>query len=142
MSLFAVAALGGTGLGPVVAGWVEMNPRLEWRWIQWIQMMYKRLFPWPLLTNTKCICSACSIYLVLVPIVLTETRTAVLITRIAKKMRRETGNKRYRARVEDERASLKTLIYISCTRPIRKSTSYKPLNCTLYRKYHIRSHAH
>lgn len=40
MSLFAVAALGGTGLGPVVAGWVEMNPRLEWRWIQWIQMMY------------------------------------------------------------------------------------------------------
>lgn len=40
MSIFSVAALGGTGLGPVIAGWVEMNPRLEWRWIQWIQMMF------------------------------------------------------------------------------------------------------
>lgn len=39
MSLFAVAAIGGTGFGPIYAGWVEMNPRLEWRWIQWIQMM-------------------------------------------------------------------------------------------------------
>lgn len=39
MSFFAVAAIGGTGFGPVYAGWVEMNPRLEWRWIQWIQMM-------------------------------------------------------------------------------------------------------
>jgi MFS family permease len=39
MAIFSVAAMGGTGLGPVAAGWVEMNPKLEWRWIQWIQMM-------------------------------------------------------------------------------------------------------
>ena len=39
MSIFSAAALGGTGLGPVVAGWVELNPKLGWRWIQWIQMM-------------------------------------------------------------------------------------------------------
>ena len=47
-----------------------------------------------------------------------ETRSAVLLTRIASKIRQETGNFRYRARVEDERDSLKHLIYISCTRPI------------------------
>jgi len=39
MSVFAVVAVGGGGLGPIVAGWVEINPRLEWRWIQWYQMM-------------------------------------------------------------------------------------------------------
>ncbi|GLB43233.1 putative major facilitator superfamily protein [Lyophyllum shimeji] len=100
MSIFAVAALGGTGLGPVMAGWIEVNPRLEWRWIQWIQMI---IF---------------AAYFILLPVVLTETRTAILLTRIAKKIRKETGDKRYRARVEDERASLRNLIFISCTRPI------------------------
>ena len=47
-----------------------------------------------------------------------ETRASVLLVRMAKKIREETGNHRYRARVEDERASLRQLIYISCTRPI------------------------
>ena len=52
------------------------------------------------------------------PIFMKETRSAVLLTRLAKKLRKETGDPRYRARVEDERASLRTLIYISCTRPL------------------------
>lgn len=42
MSIYSLAAIGGTGLGPVVAGWVELNPRLQWRWIQWIHMMSVR----------------------------------------------------------------------------------------------------
>ncbi|KAF8074570.1 MFS polyamine transporter [Lyophyllum atratum] len=68
MSMFAVAALGGTGLGPVLAGWINENPRLEWRWIQWIQMIL------------------CGAYFVLLPVLMTETRTAILLTRIAKKI--------------------------------------------------------
>ena len=40
MALFSVTSIGATGLGPVAAGWVEMNPSLGWRWIQWISMMY------------------------------------------------------------------------------------------------------
>ena len=39
MSIFALCAISGIGLGPLMAGWVEMDPRLGWRWIQWIQMM-------------------------------------------------------------------------------------------------------
>ena len=39
MSIFALLAVGGTGLGPVYAGWIEINPKLEWKWIQWIHMM-------------------------------------------------------------------------------------------------------
>lgn len=56
-----------------------------------------------------------------------ETRSGVLLTRLAKKLRKDTGNHHYRARVEDERASLRTLIYISCTRPICKGSMYAVL---------------
>ncbi|KAK0444803.1 MFS polyamine transporter [Armillaria borealis] len=100
MTFFTAAAIGGTGVGPIMAGWIEMNQRLEWKWIQWIQMMI------------------CGIYIVLVPLIMKETRSSILLTRLAKKIRKETGDKRYRARVEDERASLRTLIFISITRPI------------------------
>ncbi|TFK39513.1 MFS polyamine transporter [Crucibulum laeve] len=100
MSLFSLVAVGGNGIGPFIAGWIEMNPKLGWRWIQWVQMMI------------------CAVYLVLIPFMMTETRSSVLLTRLAKKMRKDTGDNRYRARVEDERASLRTLIFISCTRPV------------------------
>ncbi|KAJ7065360.1 MFS polyamine transporter [Mycena amicta] len=100
MSIFSAAALGGTGLGPVIAGWIEMNPSLQWRWIQWVQMIN------------------CGAYSLLVPLIMRETRSSILLTRLAKRLRKETGDNRYRARIEDERASLATLIFISCTRPI------------------------
>lgn len=64
------------------------------------------------------VCSVTGIFAASIPLLMKETRSDVLLTRIAKKMRKETGDHRYRARVEDERASLKTLIYISCTRPL------------------------
>lgn len=40
MSMFALAATGAIGFGPLVGGWIEMNPKLEWRWIEWIGMMF------------------------------------------------------------------------------------------------------
>ena len=39
MSIFSLMAVGGTGFGPVYSGWIEMNFKLEWKWIQWIHMM-------------------------------------------------------------------------------------------------------
>ncbi|KJA28007.1 hypothetical protein HYPSUDRAFT_51464 [Hypholoma sublateritium FD-334 SS-4] len=100
MSYFALAAVGGTGLGPIFAGWIEMNSKLEWKWIQWIQMII------------------CGAYVIILFFFMKETRSSILLTRIAKKLRKNTEDHRYRARVEDERASLKTLIWISCTRPV------------------------
>jgi hypothetical protein len=38
-AIFSAAALRGLELRPVFSGWIEINPKLEWRWIQWIQMM-------------------------------------------------------------------------------------------------------
>ncbi|KAJ7498003.1 major facilitator superfamily domain-containing protein [Mycena galericulata] len=70
MAIFSVAALGGTGVGPVVAGWVEMNPRLAWRWIQWIQMII------------------CGVYSIIVPLVMRETRSSILLVRAARGARR------------------------------------------------------
>ena len=62
--------------------------------------------------------SICAVYLIAAPIVLKETRTSILLARIAKNKRKETGDNRYRAQIEDERPSLRSLIYLSCTRPI------------------------
>ena len=49
-----------------------------------------------------------------------ETRSSIILIRIAKKLRKTTGDNRYRARVEDELPSLANLIIIACTRPVRK----------------------
>jgi multidrug resistance protein len=100
MSIYSLAAVGSIGLGPVPAGWIEMNSHLQWRWIQWIHMI---------LTG---------VILILVIVVMKETRSTIILTRLAKKLRIETGNHRYRARAEDEVGSLRTLLYISCTRPL------------------------
>ncbi|PCH44464.1 MFS general substrate transporter [Wolfiporia cocos MD-104 SS10] len=100
MASFAAAAIGATGVGCVSAGWIEQNSHLGWRWIQWIHAIFSGVF------------------VICVPIFMKETRVSVLLVRLAKKMRKETGDHRIRARVEDERAALWTLIYISCTRPV------------------------
>ena len=100
MGLFALGAIFGTGFGPFWAGFVENNSRLEWRWIQYIQAIY---------TGAG--------FLVLV-IFLKETRGSVILTRRAARLRKETGDNRYRARAEAERASIPILIKNSLARPL------------------------
>ncbi|KAF8631724.1 hypothetical protein AX15_002229 [Amanita polypyramis BW_CC] len=99
MAAFTLTALGGVGVGSIVGSWIEMNRHLGWRWIQWIQMAYCGLI----------------VFLVLF---MKETRSAVILIRLAAKARKETGSKRYRTRVEEERGSLLSLIKVSCTRPV------------------------
>lgn len=62
--------------------------------------------------------SVTMVFTALVPVLMRETRGGVVLTRIAKRLRKKSGDLRYRARIEDERASLKTLIWISSTRPL------------------------
>ena len=100
MGLFALGAIFGTGIGPVWAGFVAGNPALEWRWIQFIQAIY----------------TGGGFLLLLV--FLRETRGSVLLTRKAAKLRKETGDLRYRAKAEAERASIAILIRNSLTRPL------------------------
>lgn len=39
MSFFTLVNMTCTGFGPMVSGWVEYDPRLRWRWIQWLHAM-------------------------------------------------------------------------------------------------------
>ncbi|KLO13266.1 MFS general substrate transporter [Schizopora paradoxa] len=100
MSVFAIGAIGGLGLGPTLAGWIETNKNLQWRWIQYIHLIVGFVLFLAIITFMK------------------ETRGSVLLTKIAKKMRKDTGDPKYRARIEDERGSLKSLMLVSLTRPI------------------------
>lgn len=39
MALYSILAFGANGVGTIVAGWIEQNPKLQWKWIQWISLM-------------------------------------------------------------------------------------------------------
>jgi hypothetical protein len=66
-------------------------------------------------------CSAGVLCIALTFTVCQETRTGIMLTRKAKKLRAETGDPRYRAKAEDERGSMKRLLWVSSTRPLSKS---------------------
>ncbi|KAG1746773.1 MFS general substrate transporter [Suillus paluster] len=100
MAFFTLVAVTGTGLGPVIAGIIEVDPRLGWRWIQWIHVMFT------------------GAYFISTVLLMKETRATIVLTRLARKKRKETGDDRYKAKAEMEKQSLVTLIKISCTRPI------------------------
>lgn len=58
-------------------------------------------------------------FTVLLGFVAKETRESVLLSRKAKALRERTGDKRFRAQADEERASLTTIIKVSLTRPFR-----------------------
>ncbi|KAH9933422.1 major facilitator superfamily domain-containing protein [Fomitopsis serialis] len=119
MASFAAAAIGATGVGSLMSGWIEQNRHLDGAGFSGFTlcMVVPSFRPWSVcLSSSRC--SIAGIFVLCVQVFMTETRTSVLLVRLAKKIRKETGNPRYRARVEDESASLSTLIYVSCTRPV------------------------
>lgn len=58
-------------------------------------------------------------FTVILAIVAKETRESVLLSRKAKKLRQETGDQRFVAQADEERASLATILKVSLTRPFR-----------------------
>ena len=91
--------------------WVEARPDLEWRWIQWIQIIIFGAF-------------------LPAMFVIPETRDGVILRRKAARMRKEMrkqGGKaatnasvelEYRARSEVDKPKLADLVKVSLTRPI------------------------
>ena len=39
MAVFSLMAIGGTGLGPVVSGWIELRTSVGYKWIAWVPFM-------------------------------------------------------------------------------------------------------
>lgn len=123
MALFSGAALFGTGLGPLVCGFIAQN--LSWRWIFYIQAI------------------ADAVMVVFICIIFKETRGSVLLSRKAKALNKyyeareeagyygfnmilsEAGSStktisqriRWKVKSDEERASLSRMIAISLYRP-------------------------
>ncbi|EPQ31657.1 uncharacterized protein PFL1_00990 [Pseudozyma flocculosa PF-1] len=96
VALFSLVAVAGTVGAPLYCGYILQEK--NWRWIQWCQL----------------IINAAVVLLEL--LLLRETRGSVILQRRAKKLRKETGDQRYRAPSELEAPSLKALLHVSTTR--------------------------
>lgn len=132
MSCFSGAALFGTGLGPLISGFIEM--RVSWRWIYYSQAI------------------ASAVFLLLLFFFLKETRGSVLLSRKAKVLNRyyeklekagyygvvfsaedavekqRVQRIRWRVKSDEERETVVKMISISCYRPFRMLQ----LHSTLY----------
>lgn len=100
LTFFAVLAFCGNGLGALISGWIEMHPRLGWRWIQWIPCIFTFF------------------YGIFLYFFMPETRPEVILRQIANAIRKETGDSHYRAPTEMSSNSIRDMIWVSCTRPI------------------------
>jgi hypothetical protein len=58
-------------------------------------------------------------FTVILACVARETRESVLLSRKAKRLRQETGDQRFVAQADEERASIGTILKVSLTRPFR-----------------------
>ncbi|KAK9894249.1 MFS general substrate transporter [Cystobasidium minutum MCA 4210] len=99
MTIFSFAAFAPTGLGPLIFGYVAEFR--GFRLVMWINFALAAAFT------------------VVLAVVAKETRESVLLSRKAKKLRQETGDNRFVAQADEERASLATILKVSLTRPFR-----------------------
>jgi MFS family permease len=99
MALFAWSAFGSTGLGPVIFGYVEQF--YDFRMINWIMLAISGAFTTALI------------------VLLRETRSSVLLSRKAARLRKETGDDRYQCKADLARSSFLVMMKTSLTRPVR-----------------------
>lgn len=91
MALFAVAPFAGPALGPTISGAISVTGT-SWRWTYYVATMFSGVCA---LIATVCV---------------KETYTPVLLARRAQRLRKETGDDRYVARIELNRVSPMELI--------------------------------
>ena len=124
MALFSGFALFGTGLGPLVSGFIAQH--LDWRWIFWVQVI------------------TCGVVIVAIVLFFKETRGSVLLSRKAALLNKwyeareeiglvgfdmpigadesktESQRVRWKVKSDEERETLAKMIGISLYRPFRK----------------------
>ena len=103
MALFSGAALFGTGLGPLVSGFIAQH--FHWRWVFWVQVI------------------TCGLLIIAVTVLFKETRGSILLSRKAQCLNKwydeleqagfiESQRIRWRVKSDEERESLTKMIGI------------------------------
>lgn len=103
MAAFGFAAIFGTGLGGATMVFVEVDQRLRWRWVWWIQFIIVGVF------------------IPVVAFVMVETRDTVILRRKAKQLRKVRGmtdGARYLARSEVTKVKFSVAMRESLLRPL------------------------
>ncbi|KAF4616014.1 hypothetical protein D9613_011239 [Agrocybe pediades] len=99
MAFYTMCPFIGPVLGPLISGFINQN--LDWRWTYYILIIW---------TFAE---------MVALFFVVPETYVPVLLQYKAKRVRRETGDKRYYAPIEREERNLLLAIATSCSRPFQ-----------------------
>jgi multidrug resistance protein len=99
MAVFSAAAFVGPAIGPLVGGFLS-NAK-GWRWLYWIQLIMSGA-TWILITFT-----------------LPETYAPALLSKRAKKLRKETGNDRYVTEQQLNPRPFKETLHLILFRPIQ-----------------------
>lgn len=135
MALFSGAALFGTGLGPLVSGFIAQH--LLWRWVFYVQVI------------------TCGLFILAVAVFFKETRGSVLLSRRARLLnewyearekvglvglnvvigedsKKQSQRIRWKVKADEERESLRKMIGVSVYRPFRKPVfcAGRPLELT------------
>ena len=98
MSQFTFVAIFSTIAAPAYCGYIV--ERVDYRWAEWVHMI------------------ASGVLLIIEILFFRETRGATILASRAKKLRKSTGDNRFRAPIELESESVKMLLHKSCTRSI------------------------
>lgn len=117
LSLFSLAPFAGPALGPIVSGFISVTGT-NWRWLFWVCTIFS------------------GVCLLLIIFTLRETYAPVLLLNKASKLRKETGDDRYKAPMELKTITMKQRAFNVIVKPF-KMLFEEPmlLFMTLYMSY-------
>ncbi|KAL8825577.1 MAG: hypothetical protein Q9191_004323 [Dirinaria sp. TL-2023a] len=125
MSLFAGAALFGTGLGPMCSGFIAQ--RLSWRWVFYVQVIFD------------------GVLILIISLLFKETRGSVLLSRRAHKLnqwyeaRERAGYTGFDMRMEGEGKRQSQRIRWKVKSDEERDTLTKMIGISIYRPFHLLS---
>ncbi|KAF2670380.1 MFS general substrate transporter [Microthyrium microscopicum] len=97
MMVYTASPFIGPEVGPLIGGFI--NQYANWRWSFWVLMIWA------------------GVQLTLIVLFVPETYHPVVLRNKARKLRKETGDQRYKAQIEIMDRSIPKKIMLSCTRP-------------------------
>lgn len=99
MCVYSVAPFTGPALGPIVGGYIQTSGA-SWRWLFWTLAMYS---------------GVCFFIVLWIP----ETYAPILLRQRARRLRRETGDSRYKAQIELKKVKAIALVKVILTKPFK-----------------------